>query len=220
MSDVDLKEVEEVVFKTNPYEFQKNQVWSGGSIIYEFAQKFYSGEISLTTLRVPTFCVKPIPFLEQHADFSYPFKYLRKYKKQTFNTVRVSEEKDQLERVLMITQHFVTTGKLGPCFGFAGIAPHMPLVGEHFSCSWEHKDSTTYFVGEQVTEDILVSSIENPKKNISLINCGSKKGGFWGNSAGTYSKGGAKLTLTNLNGQDFSSKFLRNLLHHFSWRNW
>eukprot|EP01080_Neovahlkampfia_damariscottae_P002314 gene2314-2782_t len=187
--DLDWKKIEETTYVVDPYEFQKNSEWGGNSVVYEFVQKFYSGELTLSNLRVPSFCVKPIAFLEQHADFSYPFKYLR----------QVSEMKDPLDRIIAITRHYLNTNKLGMCSGFAGAAPNMPMVGEQFICSWKHKDSTSYFVGEQVTEDILVSSVENPEKNISIINCGSKKGGFWGNSAGTYSKGGARLTITSLN---------------------
>jgi oxysterol-binding protein-related protein 8 len=77
--------------------------------------------------------------------------------------------------------------------------PYNPLLGEEFFAFWDHGDSKSVYVAEQVSHHPPVSAIyiENRKKNIAINAQIWTKSKFLGNSAASIPIGEARFYVTN-----------------------
>lgn len=182
----ELKKIEEEILQHDPHLIQKNGVQSGSSVLMEFIKQAFAGKIDMSNLQTPSFMIKPIPQLEQGADYSYPFDFF----------LQIPELDSPVDRLVALSRYFIECGKMTYCKSFSKIAPLMPILGENFYCHWDHQDGskTTYFA-EKVTESITCSHIENVDKGISITSSVKYASAFYGNSAACLTKGGGVIKL-------------------------
>ncbi|KAL0476426.1 oxysterol-binding protein-related protein [Acrasis kona] len=132
---------------------------SSGSILFNFLKQIRIG-MDLTSVTCPSFILRHQSQLEVQARVSEPVEPLFKLRSTT----------DPKQRMLLVTEWAIRTISALPQRGFENLKPYNPILGELFSCKWEHEDgSTTKLQAEQVSHHPPVSATR-------LIN---REHGFW-----------------------------------------
>lgn len=108
--------------------------------------------MDLSRVVLPTFILEPKSMLEKVSDF-LTHSEVRPYHitlhlispKLLVATTRIN---DPLERMVGVVKWYLSGFYLKP----KGVKkPYNPVLGELFRCSWNHPDSKSFFIGEQVS---------------------------------------------------------------------
>lgn len=78
-NEEELMKIEEEILKHDPHLIQKTGVQSGSSVLMEFIKQLFAGKVDMANLQTPSFMIKPIPQLEQGADYSFPFDFFLQF---------------------------------------------------------------------------------------------------------------------------------------------
>jgi len=161
---------------------------SNKSILWSIIKQIKVGT-EVKHLQLPIFVVQPRSLLEKLADnFSHAQLVLR-----------APKIVDPEERFLLVLKFYLSSFHIRP----RGVKnPLNPLIGETFACKWEHPDSTSYYVAEQLSHhpprtafcfyDIKNGVAVNSNLAPSYVK-------FYGNSAETRISGSSKISLFSNN---------------------
>eukprot|EP00164_Ancoracysta_twista_P001088 GFYU01001423.1.p1 GENE.GFYU01001423.1~~GFYU01001423.1.p1 ORF type:complete len:412 (-),score=112.42 GFYU01001423.1:209-1444(-) len=150
---------------------------SSGSLLAHMISQLKIG-MDLTKVTLPTFLLEYRSLLEKFTDLmSHPTLLLS-----------ASEKQDPAERMLQVCKWYMSGWHVRP----KGVKkPYNPILGETFRCKYDHGDSTTYYLAEQVSHHPPISAFycENREKNMSLSGYIHTKSKFLGNSAASIMNG-------------------------------
>jgi len=134
--------------------------------------------MDLSRVVLPTFILEPKSMLEKVSDFLTHAELL----------VATTKTTDPLERMLGVLKWYISGFYLKP----KGVKkPYNPVLGEIFRCSWEHPDSKSFFIGEQVSHHPPISAFYASNRKEGLVANGSIlfKSKFYGTSVGSLLEG-------------------------------
>jgi len=158
-----------------------------GSVLFQFIKSLKPG-MDMTSIMCPTFCIRPISFLE----------FLTIYTQPSASLLHTSEEPDAEKRMMDVIIWVLSTLTITPQNGFAGIKPYNPILGEEFHCHWEHDDgSITQLHAEQVSHHppITALNFRNDKHGLRYVSTGEFKAKFRGNYVDSAVEGNHVLEL-------------------------
>jgi len=148
--DIEQLQKEASVYDPDTFFSKEVEDKESGSILYQFIKQLKPG-MDMTSIMCPTFCIRPISFLE----------FLTLYTQPNISLLEAaSKEQDPEKRIVQITQWVMSALTITPQKGFAGIKPYNPILGEQFHCKWEHDDgSVTVLHAEQVSHHPPIACI-------------------------------------------------------------
>lgn len=144
---------------------------------------------SLTSVACPAPLLKRFSLLEMYSFLSQPKKYLFGLNEQT-----------PLERIINISKWWIENQMILPQTGVQDVKPFNPILGEQFHCTYEHEDSVSTFIAEQISHHPPISAmyLENKKEGFVLEQTHEPRSTFWGNSAYSTVEGTNVLRLLKL----------------------
>ncbi|PRP85039.1 hypothetical protein PROFUN_07223 [Planoprotostelium fungivorum] len=134
--------------------------------------------MDLSRVVLPTFILEPKSMLEKVSDFLTHSELL-------VATTRIN---DPLERMVGVVKWYLSGFYLKP----KGVKkPYNPVLGELFRCSWNHPESKSFFIGEQVSHHPPVSAFYASNRKEGLVANGSIlfRSKFYGTSVGSILEG-------------------------------
>jgi hypothetical protein len=162
--------------------------------------------IDLFRISVPSILLQSCSLLEKNSTYVRPNKLILDVKKETSN------EKRFIKVLSWILSNYSTIPRKGivgakpynPSFNFSFFL-HVLVLGEVFECSWEHEDSTSYYVGEQVSHHPPITAFHmiNEKAGFALSGHALPKQSFSGNSVDTLIEGKMRIDLLETKEQMF-----------------
>jgi hypothetical protein len=159
-----------------------------GSVLFQFIKSLKPG-MDMTSIMCPTFCIRPISFLE----------FLTIYTQPNSTLLHAASETNAEKRMIDMATWVLSTLTITPQNGFAGIKPYNPILGEEFHCHWDHDDgSQTVLHAEQVSHHppITALNFRNEKHGIRYVSTGEFKAKFRGNYVDSAVEGNHVLELT------------------------
>lgn len=176
---------EEELLRSQDYIYARNtdhdfvperQVPGISSLLMEFIRQLRPG-MEVYRISVPAIIVSPYSLLEKLSYSCNPNEWL-----MNAPALPTAEA-----RIVSICKWALSTQTIVPQKGFVGMKPFNPILGEVFRCSWEHPDSETHFIAEQVSHHPPVSAciMYNTTKNIAYTAHFDPKTSFYGNYAST-----------------------------------
>jgi hypothetical protein len=152
--------------------------------------------MDLSRVTLPTFILEPKSFLEKLTDFfTHPDVMLSSVECQS-----------PVERLVAITRWYLSGFYIRP----KGVKkPYNPILGEIFRCQWDHGNSKSFYVSEQVSHHPPVSAFYASNRAVGLaingfVNFRSK---FMGNSSAAIMDGEATLYFLRLPGESYTITF-------------
>jgi hypothetical protein len=152
--------------------------------------------MDLSRVTLPTFILEPKSFLEKLTDFfTHPDVMLSSVECQS-----------PVERLVAITRWYLSGFYIRP----KGVKkPYNPILGEIFRCQWDHGNSKSFYVSEQVSHHPPVSAFYASNRAVGLaingfVNFRSK---FMGNSSAAIMDGEATLHFLRLPGESYTITF-------------
>eukprot|EP00817_Percolomonadidae_sp_ATCC50343_P007033 CAMPEP_0117421764 /NCGR_PEP_ID=MMETSP0758-20121206/2753_1 /TAXON_ID=63605 /ORGANISM="Percolomonas cosmopolitus, Strain AE-1 (ATCC 50343)" /LENGTH=336 /DNA_ID=CAMNT_0005204009 /DNA_START=78 /DNA_END=1088 /DNA_ORIENTATION=- len=145
----------------------------------------------MTQISCPAAILKRQSVLEMYGVLSSPADYL------LCDWTKLSDE----ERFLKVLRWALEIQMYFPQTGIQDVKPYNPIIGETFSCSWEHKDgSTSTYVSEQVCHHPPISGcyMENRQHGFSYERTVEPRTTFHGNSIGSTVEGENIFTVVPL----------------------
>lgn len=73
--------------------------------------------------------------------------------------VSINSVQDDATRLLYITKFWVKSASIFVANSLVNFVPYNPVIGEVFKCKWQHTDSETYYIAEQVSHHPPIHSI-------------------------------------------------------------
>lgn len=167
------------------------------SLILTFISQLRPG-MDITKIQAPTYILKPKSYLEMTSEYVYPTDAL----------LGAHTDTDPEGRMLRIAAWVIGNCSMTAQKGFSRMKPYNPILGEKFTCTYEHKDSTTEFRAEQVSHHppISASYLENRKHNIVYESTTNPKSTFWGNKVDMILEGKHVVHLLN-HGEEYKIEF-------------
>eukprot|EP01080_Neovahlkampfia_damariscottae_P006341 gene6341-10348_t len=165
----------ELYYKNDIDKMQKDMAKeSNSSLLMSLLSKLSKGT-EVIKIQVPIFMIKPISFLEACGDYGHPFNF----------ALNCSQQKDPADRMLGIIKQLLAVSMLSPQTSFSWCKPYNPVLGEVFKCKFDHNDSTTHFIAEQISHHPPITAIhmKNDKHNYLYTGSILLGGKFYGNSA-------------------------------------
>jgi len=138
--------------------------------------------MDLSRVVLPTFILEPKSMLEKVSDFLTHSELL----------VATSKIEDPVQRMVGVVKWYLSGFYLKP----KGVKkPYNPVLGELFRCSWQHPDSKSFFVAEQVSHHPPVSAFYASNRKEGLVANGSIlfRSKFYGTSVGSILEGSTTI---------------------------
>jgi len=175
------------------------------SILLSMMKQLKTG-MDLSKVTLPTFILEPRSFLEKCSDFMAHGSII----------LDLANVKDPMDRFLMVTKWYLSGFHFKP----PGVKkPYNPILGEVFSCKWNHGDQgTTMYVAEQVSHHPPISAFHFVNRKAGwFVNCALRpRSKFLGNSAASIMEGEGQLVVLPLGNETYSftlpSYYVRGLL--------
>lgn len=137
---------------------------------FEIVKSFFGqirGVSDAYRVSIPITFIQPISFLERLSNQCNPSNFLDSFSK---NSPIIDHDLDDGERFLRVLQWQLSTWIGYYRKGINNCKPFNPILGEFFSCKWDHKSdqSSTFFMSEQVSHHPPISAFhcENEKRGI------------------------------------------------------
>jgi len=185
-----LKE-EEYIYEHEEYHFGKAKTMSNcASVIFEIIKNVgLKKGGSLTSVACPAALLKRFSLLEMYCYTSQPKAYLEGLEKMTAE-----------ERIINISKWWMENQMVLPQQGVQDVKPANPILGEQFHATFQHANSTTTYLAEQVSHHPPITAvyIENKKEGFTFEQTHQPKSTFWGNSAYSVIEGVNLFTLPRL----------------------
>jgi oxysterol-binding protein-related protein 8 len=110
---------------------------------------------------------------------------------------------------------------LSPATSFSWCKPYNPILGEVFKCRFDHNDSVTHYISEQISHHPPITAIhlKNDKYNYQYTGSILLGGKFYGNSADNVFSGEHIIQLLDLKGKTTSSLILKIESYKFTFPN-
>jgi len=91
---------------------------------------------------------------------------------------------------------------LSPATSFSFCKPYNPVLGEIFKCKFDHNDSVTHFISEQISHHPPITAIQMKNEKHNYLYTGSilLGGKFYGNSADNIFSGEHIIQLLDIKG--------------------
>lgn len=142
--------------------------------------------MDLSRVTLPTFILEPKSFLEKLTDFmTHPDLVLN-----------ASNLDQPFERIKAISRWYMSGFYIRP----KGVKkPYNPILGEIFRASWDHGDSKSFYVSEQVSHHPPVSAFYGSNRKAGFVLDGSMlfRSKFMGNSTAAILDGFATVRMLN-----------------------
>eukprot|EP01080_Neovahlkampfia_damariscottae_P009286 gene9286-1374_t len=157
------------------------------SILSEFVKQLKPG-VELFRISVPAVILQPCSLLEKNSTYVRPNKLILDIKKET------SKEKRFIQVLSWVLSNYSTV----PRKGIYGCKPYNPILGEVFECIWEHDDSQTIYVSEQVSHHPPITAfyLINEKAGFAFSGHVNPKQTFSVNSVETVLEGQMRIDLS------------------------
>jgi hypothetical protein len=136
---------EETYVKTSGQKINDDQQVN---IMGEFLKQLKPG-VELFRIQVPIFLIQPVSFLEKMSTYSRPNSLI----------LSAPTESDSEKRFLKVLGWVLSNWSTVPRKGIVGSKPLNPIIGEVFKCSWDHEDSKTEYVAEQVSHHPPITAL-------------------------------------------------------------
>eukprot|EP00818_Percolomonas_sp_WS_P006924 CAMPEP_0117454026 /NCGR_PEP_ID=MMETSP0759-20121206/10568_1 /TAXON_ID=63605 /ORGANISM="Percolomonas cosmopolitus, Strain WS" /LENGTH=193 /DNA_ID=CAMNT_0005247159 /DNA_START=1 /DNA_END=580 /DNA_ORIENTATION=- len=154
--------------------------------IYEH-EEYHFGKVHIGG--IPAALLKRFSLLEMYCYTSQPKAYLEGLEKMTAE-----------ERIINISKWWMENQMVLPQQGVQDVKPANPILGEQFHATFQHANSTTTYLAEQVSHHPPITAvyIENKKEGFTFEQTHQPKSTFWGNSAYSVIEGVNLFTLPRL----------------------
>lgn len=152
-----------------------------GNVLLEFIKALKPGT-EMYRIALPAIVLQPFSLLEKLANVATPHSGL----------LHLSELATPEQRLLAVSRWYICNLVVIPQKGINSAKPCNPVLGEVFSCKWNHSNgTTTTFVAEQVRHHPPISAVhmENKACNFSYDIFFEPHSRFLGNSIATTLEG-------------------------------